>query len=105
MAASALDTASIGHNQNYGQSNDEFWRNAQQAFLEYQRLKQPGATMGGDLAAGGGGFGIVPFPGGINTPAWNALAAGSLGGDRGRGGRRGRACCAAIPGPSAGRTR
>jgi hypothetical protein len=47
-----------GHNQNYGQGSDDFWREAQQSFRDYQALKKPGAqaalpevTSGGIPAA------------------------------------------------------
>jgi hypothetical protein len=61
VAAAALSSPEFGNNQNFGQTSDEFWRNAQSAFRQYQGLKKPGVQFGGDLAAGGGGFGLVPM--------------------------------------------
>jgi hypothetical protein len=61
VAAGILSSPEFGHNQNFGMTSDEFWRNARDTIREYWRLKKPRATLGGgDLAAGGGGFGLVP---------------------------------------------
>jgi hypothetical protein len=61
VAAGILSSPEFGNNQNFGMTSDEFWRNARDAIREYWRLKKPRATLGGgDLAAGGGGFGLVP---------------------------------------------
>jgi hypothetical protein len=87
VAAGILSSPEFGNNQNFGMTSDEFWRNARDTIREYWRLKKPRATLGGgDLAAGGGGFGLLPTRGGLaaaNRAVGGALAGGAAGGAAG----------------------
>jgi hypothetical protein len=50
-----------GHNQNYGQGSDDFWREAQQSFRDYQALKKPGAQAALPEVTSGGIPASQPF--------------------------------------------
>jgi hypothetical protein len=50
-----------GHNQNYGQGSDDFWREAQQSFRDYQALKKPGGQAALPEVTSGGIPASQPF--------------------------------------------